>query len=109
MVCVLFVFLALIYLAFPRLLRRRMNNMLAQLHFWASLIGFLLVLALPIVLNLTFQPLTGESTADRFFRAFGVAMTSTAWAYGVLLAAQGFLLANLVWSIFKGERIPRRV
>ena len=100
----LFVALALAYFLFPRILHRHMNQTLGRIHFWLNMIAFLLLLALPSYYNLTFHSPAGEPKLDRFFRAFGASMDSFFLGVEVLAVVQVLFLANVLWSIFKGER-----
>jgi heme/copper-type cytochrome/quinol oxidase subunit 1 len=105
----LFFAFALAYFLFPRILHRQMNRTLCQIHFWLNVIAFLLLLALPIYYNLTFHSPAGEPKLDRFFRAFGAGMDSFLLGIGVLAVIQILFLANVLWSIFKGERTSRLI
>jgi hypothetical protein len=84
-----------------------MNALLGQFHFWANVIAFLLLLAFPVYFNLTFRSSAGEPKLDKFFRAFGASMDSFVWGILVLVIAQTLFLGNLLWSIFRGEKLFR--
>jgi heme/copper-type cytochrome/quinol oxidase subunit 1 len=103
----LFFVFALAYFFFPRILHRRMIALLGQLHFWANVIAFLLLLVFPVYFNLTFRSTAGESKLDKFFRAFGASMDSDVWGILVLVIVQILFLGNLLWSIFRGEKLFR--
>ena len=81
-----------------------MNQTLGQIHFWLNVVAFVLLLSLPIYFNLTFHSPANETKLDRFFRVFGSSMNSFFWGVGVLAVVQILFVANLLWSIFKGER-----
>lgn len=105
----LFFAFALAYFLFPRILHRKMNPTLARLHFWLNVIGLCFLLALPIYYNLTFYSAAGEPKLDRFFRAFGASMDSFFLGIEVLAVIQVLFIANVLWSVFKGERTSRLV
>ena len=105
----LFFAFALAYFFFPRILHRQMNRTLGRVHFWLNAIAFLLLLALPVYYNLTFHSSAGEPKLNTFFRAFGAGMDSFLLGVGVLAVIQVLFLANIVWSIFKGERTPQLI
>jgi hypothetical protein len=87
--------------------KRKSHALLGQLHFWANLIAFFLLLAFPVYFNLTFRSPVGESKTDRFFRAFGASMDSFVWGIQVLGIIQILFLGNILWSIFMGEKLFR--
>lgn len=103
----LFLAFALAYFFFPRMFHHRMNQTLGRIHFWLNVIAFLFLLALPIYYNLTFSSPAGELKLDRFIRAFGASIDSFFTGVEVLAVIQVLFLANILWSIFKGERISR--
>ena len=100
----LFFVFALAYFFFPKLFHRHMNQTLGQIHFWLNVIAFLLLLALPIYFNLTFHSPASETKLQTFFRALGSSMDSFFWGFAVLAVIQIFFVANVLWSVFKGER-----
>ena len=100
----LFLSFALAYFFFPRIFHRRMNQTLSQIHFWLNVIAFFALLAFPICFNLTFRSPAGESKLETIFRAFGASMDSLFWGLVVLAIIQTLFVANVLWSIFKGER-----
>jgi heme/copper-type cytochrome/quinol oxidase subunit 1 len=100
----LFFGLALAYFFFPRIFHRCMNPMLGQIHFWLNVIAFLVLLALPIYFNLVFHSPPDETKLGTAFRAFGSAMDSFFLGIEVLAIIQMLFLANVLWSVFKGER-----
>ena len=77
--------------------------------FWLNVIGLCFLLALPIYYNLTFYSAAGEPKLDRFFRAFGASMDSFFLGIEVLAVIQVLFIANVLWSVFKGERTSRLV
>jgi hypothetical protein len=101
----LFFGFALAYFFFPRIFHRCMNRVLGQIHFWLSVIAFLVLLALPIYFNLIFQAPPGEGKLGTAVRAFGSAIGSYFLGFEVLAIVQILFLANVLWSAFKGERI----
>jgi heme/copper-type cytochrome/quinol oxidase subunit 1 len=101
----LFCLFALAYFLIPRIFHRQMNEKLGRLHFWANVIGLLLFFAFPVYFNLAFQTLPGESKVDRFFRSFGASLNSYAWEIGTMLIVQVLLLANILWTVFKGPSV----
>jgi hypothetical protein len=101
----LFFVFALAYFFFPRIFRRRMNEVLGQIHFWLNVTAFLVLLALPIYFNLIFHSLPDEAKPGRIFRAFGSSVASVALGIQILAAIQIFFLANGLWSVFRGERV----
>jgi heme/copper-type cytochrome/quinol oxidase subunit 1 len=100
----LFFVFALAYFFFGKIFHRRMNRALGQFHFWLNVTAFLVLLALPIYFNLVFQALPDETKLGRGFRAFGYAMESFFLGIEVLGIVQILFLANVLWSVFKGER-----
>ncbi|SRR5258708_7837000 len=103
----LFFVFALTYFFFPKIFHRQMNEKLGRFHFWANMIAVFLLLAFPIYFNLSFPLQPGESKLDRFFRAFGRSLDSYAWGIGAMLIVQLLFLGNLLWSIFKGQKVFR--
>jgi heme/copper-type cytochrome/quinol oxidase subunit 1 len=103
----LFLVFALVYFVFPKIFHRQMNEKLGRFHFWANMIAVFLLLAFPIYFNLSFPLQSGESKLDRFFRAFGRSLDSFAWGIGAMLIVQLLFLGNLLWSIFKGQKVFR--
>lgn len=106
--CCLFIVFGIAYFIFPKLFRRQMNERLGRLHFGANIIAVVLLLAVPIYFNLTLHGSLGEAKSNKFFRAFGASLASTVWEMGGIVVAQTFFLANLTWSLFKGQKIPAR-
>ena len=84
-----------------------MNEKLGRFHFGANMLAVFLFLAFPLFFNLSFHSQPGESRLDRFFRAFGASLDSYAWGIGALLIVQVLFLGNLLWSIFKGQKVIR--
>ncbi len=103
----LFFVFALTYFCFPKIFHRQMNEKLGRFHFWANMLAVFLFLAFPLFFNLSFHSQPGESKLDRFFRAFGASLDSYAWGIGALLIVQVLFLGNLLWSIFKGQKVIR--
>jgi heme/copper-type cytochrome/quinol oxidase subunit 1 len=103
----LFFAFALTYFFFPKIFHRQMNEKLGRFHFWANMIAVFLLLAFPIYFNLSFHSQPDESKLDRFLRAFGRSLDSFAWGIGALLTVQVLFLGNLLWSIFKGQKVSR--
>ena len=97
-VSILFFLIAFVYFVFPKLVGRSMNSRLAQLHFWASL-GFVgCWISPPLILNLPVFSRLGESK-------LGGAMSFWVWQGALLLLFQLIFVANILWSMFRGERI----
>ena len=94
---------ALAYFFFPRVFRRRMNEVLGQIHFWLNVTAFLVLLALPIYFNLIFHSASDEAKLGRIFRAAGSSVASVVLGIEILAAVQILFLANAFWSVFKGE------
>lgn len=90
----LFFCFALAFFLFPKLFHRQLNKKLARLHFWANLIGLVLLLAFPIYFNLSFHAPSAESKVDRFFRAFGASLDAYAWGFGAMLVVQVLFLGT---------------
>jgi hypothetical protein len=84
-----------------------MNALLGQLHFRGNVIAFLLTLTFPIYFNLTLRSLAGESPQGASDRTLRVAMNSRAWGTRVWAIVQILFLANLLWTVFRGERLFR--
>jgi len=103
----LFFVFALTYFFFPRIFHRQMNRKLGRFHFWANMIAVSLLLVFPIYFNLSFRSQPGESKLDRFVRAFGASLDSFAWEIGAMSIVQVLFLGNLLWSIFKGQKVFR--
>ena len=99
---VIFLVIALVYFVLPKVVQCQMNSVLARLHFWANMIFLLVATVGPIVTNLAFRSRVGEPKLDEFFRRFGAGMEFFVWEIGLLVAAQLFLVANLVWTSFRG-------
>lgn len=108
-VSVLFLLFALVYFVFPRIFQRRMNRTLSRLHFWANMAFLLFEAAGPIVQGLTWHFLPNESSWGRFSRGFSASIDFFMWEILIFLAAQLFLVVNLVWSVFKGESVLKPV
>ena len=100
----LFFAFALAYFFFPKLFHRRISEVLGRVHFWLNVIALFVLLSLPIYFNLVFQSPPGETKFQRIVRAFGSSMDSFFWGIQVLAVVQIVFLANILWSIFKGER-----
>jgi hypothetical protein len=85
-----------------------MNKKFSRLHFWANVVGLVLLLAFPVYFNLSFHSPSGESKVDRFFRGLGASLDAMAWGYGAMLVVQVFFLGNVIWSIFRGQKVTRQ-
>jgi heme/copper-type cytochrome/quinol oxidase subunit 1 len=101
----LFLIFSLVYFFFPRIFRRRMSDVFGRLHFRANVIAVFLQFAIPVFFNLTFHAPSGQSKLGKLVQAFGTGLNSFAWEIGALALAQVFFLVNLLWSIFKGEKL----
>ena len=101
----LFCIIAVVYFYFPKLFHRRLNKLLGQLHFWANVIVLFLLLLIPIYVNLAIDSHAPESKAERFYRAFGASMSSLLISIQLLALVQILFIGNLLWSLFKGEKM----
>ena len=95
-----FGFFAGIYYWFPKMLGRRLNTMLGQLHFWLFEIGFL-----GTFLSLFYAGLLGEARwAANIPPPFAVPNT-IASLFAILIAASVFtFIWNVVITLVRGER-----
>ncbi len=93
------------YFWFPKMFGRRMNEPLAQIHFWLTFVG-----GYAVFISMHLQGLAGhprryaDTTAFAFLREMQWSHEYiTLAAYG-LAAGQLIFLINLVWSFFAGKK-----
>jgi cytochrome c oxidase subunit 1 len=103
----LFAIFAAIYYWFPKMFGRMLSEPLGRLHFWITLVAF----------NCTFFPMhilgingamrrIYDPTQYAFLRPLQPINVFISYSAFVLGAAQFILLANLIWSAWRGRRAP---
>jgi heme/copper-type cytochrome/quinol oxidase subunit 1 len=107
-IAMLFGVFALIYLLFPRILRRRMSVTLGWLHYGLNVVALALQYAIPAYLNLRLDWLTKEPKFWQVWEGFRSGVQSAFLEFSVLVFAQVPLLINLIWSIFRGEKLSKK-
>lgn len=105
-ISILFLLMALIYHVFPKITHRHLNERLGRIHFLANLVALVLLLAIPLLFNLTFHS-NARTPWELFWSGFGTALKSTVWEFAAIVAAQIFLPVNVLWSLFKGKKINK--
>lgn len=95
---VLFSFFAGIAVAYPRVTGRRLDRILGHIHFWVSLVAVVSVLVCAQIFAVTTMPPSNESWQ-------GTLPTLALLSFVLAVLAQLLLVANLVVSFFRGERV----
>jgi cytochrome c oxidase subunit I len=101
----LFAFFAAITYWFPKMFGRMMNETLAKVHFWITFVAFnctffpMHILGMNGMMRRIYNPLQYEFLKP--LQPINVFISISAFVLG---AAQFLLLANIVWSLARGEK-----
>ena len=105
----IFALFAGVYYWFPKVTGRKMNEFLAHLHFWPSLIFMIATFAPMLIMGLAGVSRRLYDGGETYAHAQDVLpwnMFTTMAAYSLALAQIPFLI-NLVWSAFAGKKVGR--
>jgi len=101
----LFAMFAGIYYWFPRLFGRMMNERMAKLHFWMSIIGAYVVFLTMHVLGIAGMIRhTYDPTQYDLFKPLQPLNQFVSYAAFMLASAQLLFLANFFWSLWRGRK-----
>ena len=104
-VAAIFGIFAATYYWFPKMFGRMMSESMAQIHFWFSLIGTYAIFMPMHYLGLAGHPRRySQLTELQYLHALMPLQKFITYAAFVTIAAQFVFVANLFWSMFKGEK-----
>jgi cytochrome c oxidase subunit 1 len=104
-----FAILGALFLWFPKLFGRRLNESFGKIHFWLTFAGVYCVFIPMHWLGLIAHSRISPGTPLASFTAAGSSIR-TCIAVAILLTvfAQGIFLVNFLWSLFRGEKVSKR-
>src|SRR5437867_3105363 len=101
-----FAILGALFFWFPKLFGRRLNESLGKIHFWLTFAGVYCVFMPMHWLGLIAHSRVSSASALASIAAAGSAIRNFI-TVAILLTvfAQGLFLINLLWSVFRGEKV----
>ena len=103
----IFALFAGVYYWFPKATGRKMNEVLGQIHFWPSLICMNLIFMPMFIQGLAGVPRRMYDGGAEYAHAQGVIHTNVLMSYAAWIMGlfQLVFIINILWSMFKGEKI----